>query len=502
MIMKTSLVCLLFVLYIGIFYFPKKRIPLKSTRLFSYFYVSAVILSVLDLITLYTVNHTDYVPETVNLGAHIAYLLAIDTTVYLYFLYLRSLLESRMRMPGWLRSLQAAPYVLSVLLVVVLPITYEEGTYTNYSLGYKVYAIYASVILYNFWALFYCLRYRRLLSGEKKVAILASVPIFIAVTVINIAVPEALFTIVYVVLTTVGLMMSNENGEKYLDLQTGMFNQYALSVVTGEYVALKREAFLAVITMGETEGEYESIEWGRTIRLMQQVQHFCRRDWKRQTYRVSDNGFVLLVDSAQTAEQAAAVVTGYAELVCKDMTIESRLLALEQYGKSGRLMAEIAEICMNAANRMAAYDYLTGVRNRNSFEKELEYLKREGVDAYYFLADLNNLKDTNDVMGHSAGDELLQATAKALKAAVGEDGTVFRYGGDEFAILWRGQNADALLHRLEEDCRRINETRIIPIQFAIGYGRIQEEDGIQKADKMMYQNKARMKGVRSRSRGK
>lgn len=493
-IMKTSFVCLLSVLYIGIFYFRKKRIALKSTRLFSGFYVSTVFLSVMDLVTLCTVNNMEHVPAAVNLGAHIVYLLVIDTTAYLYFLYLRSLLESRIEVPGWLRIIQALPYVLTAILIIVLPISYEVGAYTNYSMGYKVYAVYVSVILYNFWVVFYCLRYGKLLSGEKKVAIFASVPVFIAVTIIDIVIPESLFTIAYVLLTVVGLTMSNENSEKYLDLSTGMFNQYALSVVLDEYIGLKQQAFPVVITMGETENERDSIDWNRYIRIMEQIRHFYRKDRKQRLYRVCDNGFVLLADSAQAAGQMAAEITGYAEKLGEDMTVENKILTLKQYGKRELLMAEITEICMNTANRMAVYDFLTGVRNRNSFDMELEYLKREGTDAYFFLADLNNLKETNDVMGHSAGDELLQATAKLLRDTVGKDGMVFRYGGDEFTILWQGEDPDALLRKLEQNCCRTNETRILPMHFAIGYGRILEEDGMQKADRMMYENKARMKG--------
>ena len=81
------------------------------------------------------------------------------------------------------------------------------------------------------------------------------------------------------------------------------------------------------------------------------------------------------------------------------------------------------------------FDILTGVRNRNSFEKYLSQMRRENKDAYYFIIDVNNLKEANDVLGHSAGDELLQSVAHLLRDTVNKDGIVFRQGGDEFAIL-------------------------------------------------------------------
>ncbi len=494
-VMKTSLVCLLLVAYMGVFYFSDKHLPLKATRIFSYYYVSAVILTIFDLITLYTVNHLDSVPEIINLIAHLIYLLAINTTLLLYFLYLRALLENQVKFSKRTRMMHLVPFAVTSVLVVVLPIVYEKGTYTNYSLGPKAYAIYASVILYNILILYYCTRYWKLLSREKRAAIAASVPIIICVSVINIAVPESLFIIVYITLNTVGLMMSNENNEKYIDKPTGMFNQYALGVVINEEIALNRNDYILVMTLSESENVQSSIDWRQYIIAMEKIQRFCKKDLKRQAYRVGDNGFVFLMHSAQSAERMAEVVKSFFQNNCDSgMNLDyNHAIALNECGSIDELMSKLVEICTNAINKMAVYDFLTGVRNRNSFEKELSKLKSEGADVFYFIADLNNLKITNDAMGHSAGDELLQTVAKVLENTAGENGKVFRYGGDEFVILWNGTGADEYLKALETNCEKLNKERIIPVSFAIGYGKILEEDGIQKADRMMYENKARMK---------
>lgn len=492
MVMKTSLVCLLLVLYMGVFYFSKRHLPLKSTRIFSYHYASAVILTIFDLITLYTVNHIGRVPESINLVVHIIYLLAINTTVYLYFLYLRSLLEDKIKASRVLRVIQAAPFAVVSILILVLPIEYVQGIYTNYSLGPKAYALYVSVILYNIFILYYCVRHWKLISREKRAAVIASVPIFVGISVVDIIVPEALCVIVYVILNTIGLMMSNENGEKYIDQQTGMFNRYALETVTGEYIAMKRSAYLVV--MSGLEDVEENIDWKTCLAKMKQIQHFCKKELKHHAYRIGDNGFVLLADSAQTAREAAAAIESYIEdRYGKGMTEEHKILALSEYTGSEELMSEVIEICSNTISRMAVYDFLTGVRNRNFLEKKLESMRNEGVDAYYFLADVNNLKTTNDTSGHSAGDELLQTMARVLTEAAGDDGMVFRYGGDEFVVLWNGTDADEYLKALDGTCKRLNKNRTVPLNFAIGYGKILEDDGIEKADRMMYANKIRMK---------
>ena len=495
MVMKASFICLLLIIYMGCFYYTNKHLPIRSTRIFSYCYISMIVLMVFDLITLYTVNHLDSVPELVNLTVHTIYLISINVTVYLYFLYLRSLLENELLIPGILRKIQSVPFIITSVLIAILPLGYVTGTYSNYSMGGKVYALYVSVILYNLTILYYSTRYWRLLNREKRGAIIASVPIFFVVSVINIAMPDLLFTILYVTLTAVGLMLSNENSEKYLDKQTGMFNQYALDIVSSEYIKSKKNAFAIILTISESENMQDMMNWRHYITAMEKLQHYCSKELKRQAYRVGDNGFVILVSSKQNVEKTAEAIVRYGKQSCdNDISIEYSVIALNECTSSDVLMSKIVDTCISAVNKMAKYDFLTGVFNRNMFEKELAKQKDAGIDAYYLLADLNNLKETNDILGHSAGDELLQTAARLLVDTVGESGMVFRQGGDEFAVLWNGTDVRALLKLLENNRMKLNENRMIPLSFAVGYGRLTDKDVLKEADQMMYEDKARIKG--------
>lgn len=83
-------------------------------------------------------------------------------------------------------------------------------------------------------------------------------------------------------------------------------------------------------------------------------------------------------------------------------------------------------------------DPLTGLGNRGGMQVDLEELwKRvsEAEPAALYLFDLNGFKRYNDTFGHPAGDELLTRLGVRLRAAVGEDGSVYRIGGDEFCAL-------------------------------------------------------------------
>ena len=94
------------------------------------------------------------------------------------------------------------------------------------------------------------------------------------------------------------------------------------------------------------------------------------------------------------------------------------------------------------ANRLARYDALTGLANRQEMQLALERaLDDKGdmtAEATLFLLDLDRFKAVNDTMGHPVGDELLKQVSQRLFREVGEKGMVGRLGGDEFEVVLPG----------------------------------------------------------------
>jgi len=83
-------------------------------------------------------------------------------------------------------------------------------------------------------------------------------------------------------------------------------------------------------------------------------------------------------------------------------------------------------------------DSLTGLGNRGRMEVELSEVCEQASGeqpAMLYLFDLNGFKRYNDTFGHPAGDRLLSRLGSSLKAAVGDDGSAYRIGGDEFCLL-------------------------------------------------------------------
>lgn len=86
---------------------------------------------------------------------------------------------------------------------------------------------------------------------------------------------------------------------------------------------------------------------------------------------------------------------------------------------------------------IAYLDELTGLPGRRAFNEVLQHLRRHYAIA---MCDVDHFKKFNDAYGHDAGDQVLQMVASRLSRVRG-GGRVFRYGGEEFAIVFRSRSA-------------------------------------------------------------
>jgi diguanylate cyclase (GGDEF)-like protein len=82
-------------------------------------------------------------------------------------------------------------------------------------------------------------------------------------------------------------------------------------------------------------------------------------------------------------------------------------------------------------------DPLTGLGNQGGLQVDLARGCRQAAEepVTLLLLDLNGFKRFNDTFGHLAGDEMLAQLGSQLRLAVGTDGSAYRVGGDEFAVL-------------------------------------------------------------------
>ena len=154
---------------------------------------------------------------------------------------------------------------------------------------------------------------------------------------------------------------------------------------------------------------------------------------------------------------------------------------------------------------LGTHDVMTGLYNRAFFEETLVKLEEERRDPIsVIIIDLDKLKTTNDAYGHQAGDNLIRRTAEVLKAGFENSASepaapfVARIGGDEFAILLPGMEAQKVaevLNQLRKLVSLNNQYYRHP-ELSLSLGAATSQPGlplekvISMADNAMYADKA------------
>ncbi|URA10066.1 tetratricopeptide repeat-containing diguanylate cyclase [Thermospira aquatica] len=186
-----------------------------------------------------------------------------------------------------------------------------------------------------------------------------------------------------------------------------------------------------------------------------------------------------------------------------------RLVYLEQIEKQKQELAE----AYKKLQEMVVHDVLTGVMNRLALSQrlgeEIARVKRykNRVERGFVLGflDMDNFKGINDTYGHTIGDKVLALTAQELVRFLRKVDLVFRYGGDEFVLLFPETTGEAaqivaerILKELPQRVKNALNKDLLPT-FSLGMvvytgeEDFQLEDLLQRVDRALYEAKSRGK---------
>ena len=161
---------------------------------------------------------------------------------------------------------------------------------------------------------------------------------------------------------------------------------------------------------------------------------------------------------------------------------------------------------------MSLSDALTGVANRRGFEllgsQSMREAQRNRTPLTVMFADLDDLKQTNDTLGHDAGSEFIVDVARLLVETFRGADIVARVGGDEFAVVIHADEAAAnrAIDRLAErtKARNAKGDRPYEISFSLGAATSSADRKesfstlLKRADEVMYEQKKKKKKLRER----
>ena len=209
----------------------------------------------------------------------------------------------------------------------------------------------------------------------------------------------------------------------------------------------------------------------------------------------------------QLTAAAEAISSGAEVREMADLPVESR----DEIGTLSRVLRNAyARILEYTAyiNALAYRDSLTGIKNTTAYTEAIRDLNKEictGNPRFGVLvADINNLKQTNDRFGHDVGNDLIVHTARILMDTF-RASVVYRIGGDEFVVLLQDEdlkNYHALMEQMDAACAKDHLTvceNTVPVSVARGVAVFDSgidriyEDVFAKADQAMYMHKEKSK---------
>lgn len=179
------------------------------------------------------------------------------------------------------------------------------------------------------------------------------------------------------------------------------------------------------------------------------------------------------------AGDAAAIITSLREL-SEDMASRAKRAEAALKSRSaamGRLKARLAE-----CERLAMSDALTGLPNRRAFDSLLNEALMHNAGTQRPLTvgfcDIDHFKAVNDSHGHATGDRVLRHVADALARTGGARCHVARHGGEEFAVLFDGKDAETARDQLDKVRERLLSTRLVARDSNLPIGTITFSGGL------------------------
>ena len=162
--------------------------------------------------------------------------------------------------------------------------------------------------------------------------------------------------------------------------------------------------------------------------------------------------------------------------VIEFLELRRRLALVEKYYEERQRYERQLEETNAKLEVLAITDELTGLRNRRAFEG---YLNQEVSRAHRYkrplslmLIDIDQFKKYNDIFGHPAGDELLKDVAILFNKCTRASDSVFRIGGDEFAVILSDTRRSAAKKLAERVRKRVEKNlgRHSAVTISIGIG--------------------------------
>jgi len=410
--------------------------------------VFAIIHLLAAVITEYTVNNRNLVPEAFNYIWHIIFLVSVTFVCaalldyLLYYVERGSGIRQRLQ-----RTILLAVCGLAIVGEIVLPIEYVDTPYGSYSLGMKAYCLYGAVVYSIVMMIVLLVRYRAVIGKDRSRVMIASILIFITMSSIQMLYPYVLLTGLGVTMIILGIMINTEDAHIYISYATDLCNELGCAEILQELLLQKKPLHIGVYAF---LGEYSDIK-----DAMLSVREALNEKKQRVICgTLADN--ILVVLPIYGVVKGITQIDTLPEPVSQNDKLNYKKEIMEFSGQKS--VSDIVEYINDFKTRYEGdalqRDDLTGLLRRTAFIRQIDYMIASKIGFTFVMLDLDDFKSINNTYGHNIGDVALKYVANALSTALRKADVICRIGGDEFAVALSGVTDPAIIFETTERVKK------------------------------------------------
>ena len=215
---KMQMVCLLILCYVGIIHIREgrqlNRMTAKSNcnSIFDALFIVAEMAVLFDGITACSVNFLECVPKVVNLLLHLGMYLSYEFFVVLLFWYWVYTTVGIPKKKTWKLVYILPSVVFGGMTILFLPqVSFLEGKYTNYSMGWSVYACFTCITVYFLMSIGVIIAKHRYIPVRKKSSLTTCLMFVVVILSLQVFFPELLISCIAATMIVICIFLSMEN---------------------------------------------------------------------------------------------------------------------------------------------------------------------------------------------------------------------------------------------------------------------------------------------------
>lgn len=270
--------------------------------------------------------------------------------------------------------------------------------------------------------------------------------------------------------------------------------------------ALKREGFeTATAATGYAALQAMKAQPAELVLLDVNLPDMSGMDVLREINQTSAAIVILVTGDDDQATRTVALQQGAADFIVKPVRLPELAMRIRQ-AREMRALADTKARLVAELEQLAVKDELTGLFNYRHFQAQLgaevQRVARYERPLALIILDVDHFKEINDSLGHAVGDRVLAGLAQVLRQSVRTTDSVYRYGGEEFAILLpetHGAQAQGVAERARQAVEKsvLAQDRRVTVSAGMAEYRPPErgEELLRRADAALY---AAKRGGRNR----